>query len=72
MCFVLFCFVLFCFVLFCFVLFEIVRMCWRVDLGSERGNLLILPAISHVVDTLHGSRREIRKGETSFFFCTNI
>ena len=32
----------------------------------------ILPAISHGVDTLHGSRREIRKGKQASYFCTKI
>ena len=31
---------------------------------------LTLPAISHGVDTLHGSRREIRKGKQTSYFCT--
>ena len=36
--------------------------------SSHMVTTFTLPAISHGVDTLHGSRREIRKGKKRFIF----
>ena len=57
-------------------------MYWCAVQDAEKDNLCtetpwwncrgILPAISHGVDTLLGSRREIRKGKQASYFCTKI